>query len=293
MNIQLKKIDGTKREINIEVTGDIVKNKFEAAFKKIGLEAKVAGFRPGHVPRDILEKNFFSAANEYVIRELIPEIYDQAIAKESLDVLGLPGISDVKLDRSMLSFKAQVEVRPEINLKNYKGIKLKFRKIEVGLEDIKRHIDSLKESRKADNVDDAFAKSLGYPNLPQLEKAIETQIFIQKQRQQHNDLEEELINNVMSELDFKVPEALINRQIEELVKQIKLDMLLKGAPADKIQERENALPQELYPQAKEQVRVYLVLSEIARKENIPQDEHMSQKAIELLFREADWEEAAA
>ena len=47
MKTEVKKIDATKREVSIAVEGDIVKNKFEDVFKKIGLEAKVPGFRPG------------------------------------------------------------------------------------------------------------------------------------------------------------------------------------------------------------------------------------------------------
>ena len=123
----------TKREISVEVSGDIVKNKFEDVFKKIGKEAKVPGFRPGHAPRDILEKHFSSMRNELVLKELIPDVYNQAIEKEALDVIELPNISDVKLDRNTLSFKATVEVRPEIALKNYKGIKVNYKKLKLPL----------------------------------------------------------------------------------------------------------------------------------------------------------------
>ena len=55
MKTEVKKIDNSTREINVEVTGDVVKNKFEDVFKRISQEAKVPGFRPGHAPRDMLE----------------------------------------------------------------------------------------------------------------------------------------------------------------------------------------------------------------------------------------------
>lgn len=292
MKTEVKKIDGTKREINIEVSGDVVKNKFEDAFKKIGQEAKVPGFRPGHAPRDILEKNFSSAANELVLKELIPDIYNQAIEKESLDVIDTPDISDVKFDRNTLSFKASVEVKPEIDIKGYKGIKLNYKKVEVTPDDIKRNLDSLKESRKVDNIDDNFAKSLGYPGLAQLDEFLKMQIFIQKQNQQRLSMENEIIDSIIKDLDFKLPQALVNRQLEELLRQVKLDLALKGVSADKIEEQAKALTEELRPQAKKQVKVYLVLSEIAKKENISLDDHMPQRVIEFLLREADWKEAS-
>ena len=292
MKTEVKKIDGTKRSINVEVAGEVVKNKFEEVFKKIGQEAKVSGFRPGHAPRDVIEKNFSSTANELVLKDLIPDLYNKAIEKEALDVIDMPNISEVKLDRNNLSFRAEVEIRPEINLGNYKGVKISYKKIEISPDDIKRNLDSLKESRKIDNIDDNFAKSLGYPSLPELEKSIEKQLFIQKQNQQRKSIEEKLIEDIIKDLDFKVPQVLVSRQLEELKRQVKLDMALKGVPKEKIQEQENNLNAELSEEAKKQIKVYLVLLEIAKKVNIPQDDHMSQSVVEFLFREADWKETA-
>ena len=49
------------------------------------------------------------------------------------------------------------------------------------------------------------------------------------------------------------------------------------------------MSQELEPQAKRQVKIYLILSAIAKKENIPQDDHMPPKVMEFLLREANWD----
>jgi len=292
MKTEVKKIDSTKREISIEVSGDAVKNKFEEVFGKIAKEAKVAGFRPGHAPRDILEKHYSAQAHEQVLRELVPDIYNQAIDKEGLDVIELPEISGVKLDRMSLSFKATVETSPEIHLKAYKGIKISYKKISVSGEEIKRNIDSLKESRKAQTLDDGFARSLGYPNLQELEKAVERQIFINKENHERERLENEIVDTLMKDLDFRIPQSLVFRQLQELLRQAKVDLALRGAPREKIDEQEAKLKAELEPEARRQVRVYLVLSEIAKKEKIPIDDHMPRRVMEFLLREADWKEAA-
>jgi len=289
MKTEVKKIDSTKREVSIEVSGDIVKNKFEDVFKMIAQEAKVPGFRPGHAPRDILEKNFSSLAHERTVKELIPDVYKQAVEKEGLDVIELPDISDVKLDRNTLSFKATVEVRPQITIKNYRGIKVNYKKIEVSPDEIKRNLDSLKEARQVNAVDDSFSRSLGYPNISELEKAIERQDLIQKENQQRQKIETEIIETILKDLDFKLPQSLIDRQLEDLIRQAKLDLALKGFPRDKIDEQEKKLTQELEPQARRQVKTYLVLAEIAKKENITLDDHMPQKVIEFLLKEADWQ----
>jgi len=290
MKTEVKKMDSNKREISIEVSGDVIKNKFNEVFEKIAKEAKVPGFRPGHAPRDILEKKFSGHAQEMVIKDLVPELYNQAIDKEKLDVIELPNISDVKLDRMALSFKAEVEIRPEIAVKNYKGIKINYKKIEVAAEAIKRNIDSIKEARKIDVVDDNFAKGLGYPNIAELEKAMERQIYLQEENLQRQKIEKEIIDNITSGLDFKLPQSLVNRQLQDLLRQAKLDLALKGMPREKIDEQEKVMLEQLEPEAKSQVRVYLVLSEIAKKENIPIDDHLPHHVMEFLLKEADWQE---
>jgi FKBP-type peptidyl-prolyl cis-trans isomerase (trigger factor) len=290
MKTEVKKLDGTKREINVEVSGDIVKNKFKEVFEKIAKDAKVPGFRPGHVPIDILEKNFSSRAHETVLKELIPELYNQALDKERLEVVELPSITDVKLDRNNLSFKATVEVSPQIQLKNYKGLNVRYKKIEVSPDELKRHIDSLKESRKIDSIDDKIARSLGYPDTQELEKAIERHIYLEKENQQRQKIEQDILEGLTRDLNVKLPQSLVKRQLEDLLRQAKIDLALKGVPKEKIDQQENDLSQRLAPAAESQVRTYLILAEIAKKENIPQDEHMPQQVMEMLLREADWKQ---
>jgi len=292
METQVKKLDNGKKELSVSVSGEIVKNKFEEVFKKIGQEAKVPGFRAGHVPRDLLEKNFSAHAHEQVLKSLIPEVYNQAIEQEKIDVVALPEISDVKLDRAALSFKATVEVSPEINLKSYKGIKVNYKKIEVTPDDIKRNLDSLKESKKLEKIDDSVAKGLGYPSLTELEKALEKQLFIQKENEQRQRIEHELIETLTKDLNFGLPQSLVERQAQDTLRQVKLDFAMKGIPREKIEEGEKELLKEIQPQARRQVKVYLVLTEIAKKENIPVDDHMPSLVMELLLREADWQETA-
>lgn len=288
MKTEIKKLDSTKREISIEVSGDIVRNKFEDVFTRISQEAKIKGFRPGHTPRDIIEKNFSADAHNMVLKELIPTVYGQAVEKEGLEAIDLPNIFDVKLDRDALSFKAQVEISPEIAVKNYKGLKVNYKKIAVSPDEIKRNIDSLREARKVNAVDDNFAKSLGYPGLSELEMAVERQIFIQKDNQERQRIENDIIEQLTKDLDFKLPQSLINRQLEDLVRQAKLELALRGLSREDIEKQEKTLSSELEPQAKKQVKVYLVLAAIAKKENIPLDDHMPRHVIEFLLREADW-----
>ncbi|MFH1457600.1 MAG: trigger factor [Candidatus Omnitrophota bacterium] len=288
MKTEIKKLEGTKRELNIEVSGEVVKSKFEDVFAKISKSAKVAGFRPGHAPRDILEKHYASSAHEQVLKELVPDIYHEAIHKEGLDVVDYPQITDVKLERGKLAFKATFEISPEIEVRDYKGIKVSSKSIRVDQDEIKRSLDALKESRKIDAADDLFARSLGYPNLAELENAVSRQIFLQKDSEERQRIEHELIEHVLKDLNFKAPKSMVDRQLQDLVRQSKVNLAMKGLPREKIEEQEGVLTKELIPTAEKQVRVYLVLAAIAKKENMPLDDQMPRRAVEFLLREADW-----
>ncbi|MCX5700714.1 MAG: trigger factor [Candidatus Omnitrophica bacterium] len=288
MKTEVKKIDSNVRELNVEISGDVVKNKFEDVFKRIGSEAKVPGFRPGNAPRDILEKNYAALAHEQVLKELVPDIYNEAINKEGLDVIEMPEITDVKLERELLSFKAKVEVSPEISVKDYKGIKINYKSENVSADEIKRAVDSIKESRKFEKIDDNLAKSLGYPNMAQLEKVLEKQIFVQKENSERQKSESNIIESLVKGLDFKLPQSLVKRQLEDMVRQAKVDLALKGMSREKIDEQEKKIREELIPESEKQVKVYLVLAAIAKKENVAQDEHMPRKVMEFIMREADW-----
>lgn len=291
MKTEVKKVDSSTRELSIEVSGDVVKGKFEDVFQRITQEAKVPGFRVGHAPRDMIEKHYSANAHEQVVKELVPDLYHQAVEKEGLDVVGLPDITDVKLDRSSLSFKASVEISPEIPVKNYRGIKVKYTKASVSPEEIKRQLDSLKEAQKAEALDDSFARGMGYPDVAELERSLSAQLMLQKENAERQRIEHEIIEAVMKGLDFKPPQSLVQRQLNDLLRQTKLDLTLKGVPREKIGEQEKALQQQLDPEARRQVKVYLVLAAVARKEGIAPDEQMPRKVIELLLKSADWQTA--
>ena len=289
MKSQVTKLDGATRQITVEVSGDVVKNKFEEVFKKISQEAKIKGFRPGHAPRDIIEKEYSNTAHEQVLRELIPEVYQQVLDQEKLDVIDYPKISDVKLERAFLSFKAEVEVTPELEIKNYKGIKLTYARSKVSPDELKRQLDSIKESRKIDTLDDSFAQGLGYPSLEELKSVMERQIATSRDDAQRHTIEKQLLDHLTDKLEVKLPQSLVAKQLEDMLRQTKVDLALKGVPKEKIMKEEDALRKEIEPQARQQVLVYLVLASIARSEKIPVDDHMTHKVMELLYKNAAWE----
>jgi trigger factor len=161
MKVKSQKAKDNKVVLEVEVPKDAVLKKFDEVYQKIGQEAKVPGFRPGKAPRAVLEQHHGALAREEVIKGLITESYEKGVKDENIDVIDLPQITDVKLDANILTYKAEVEVKPEIKIKAYKGLKLKKEEVKVEAKEVTEYIAQLKKSR-GDIDDERLAKSLGY-----------------------------------------------------------------------------------------------------------------------------------
>lgn len=275
--------------LDIEVQEEQVKKKFDEVYEKIGQEAKVPGYRQGKVPRPILEQQHGSLAKEEVIKSLITESYEKSVKDENIEVIDLPQITDVKLEGKVLTYKAEVEVKPEIKIKKYKGLSLKKKEIKVEPSEIEEYIKQLKKGRGEEIADDRLAKSLGYRNNDELRDCLQKQLFLKKENEERARLEKDLIDQAVKNSSFQVPKTLVEKRKHELEHQAEHQMADYGLTPERIQERIKEFAPKFGAEAEEQVKVFLVLEAIAKLEKIPQDDHVLNKVIEFLFAEAEWQ----
>ena len=115
----------SRKDITIEVPAEQVKEEFDKTYSAYAKYAKVPGFRPGHVPINVVKQRFKKDARDDVIKEIIPHALEHAIVDNKLRPVGSPEIRDITVEEGQpLRFKAIIEVLPEFELKDYKGIKL-------------------------------------------------------------------------------------------------------------------------------------------------------------------------
>jgi len=146
MKTKLIDQDGCKRVIEVEVSTGKVEDKFTEIYKEIGKVAEVQGFRRGNAPKDIIEKKYSARAAEEVLKELVSNSYDDAIEELKIIPVELPKISDVKLERGKpLTYKAEVDIRPAVKIKKYKGLKINKNKTKIGDTDVEKALDNLRE----------------------------------------------------------------------------------------------------------------------------------------------------
>ena len=289
MKVVSKKSSDNKVMLDIEVSKEAIQKKYDEVYEKIGKEAKVPGFRPGTAPRNVLEQHHGKFAKEEVLKGLISDSYHESIKQENVDVIDVPEITEVKFEPEFLSYKAHVEVKPEIKIKQYKGLKLKKNEVKIEPSEIEEYIKQLKQPRGADISDEKLARGLGYKTKEELTECLSKQKFLEKENQERTRLESELIGQLSKNSSFKIPASLVERRFQELEHQAEHQLANYGLPEDRIKQRVEELKPQFKKEAEEQVKVFLILETIAKLENIKIDDHMPNRVVEFLFAEAEWE----
>ena len=128
MKSTLDKLDGLSRKLSIQVPADQVRDAFEKVYKGIQRNATIKGFRQGKAPLTTIRSLYRDRVQQDVIQDLISGSYQKALEEHNLDPVGFPKVSFEQFSEdSDFSFAAEVEIRPEIQLRKYEGLKVEKR----------------------------------------------------------------------------------------------------------------------------------------------------------------------
>ncbi len=151
MKMEMTELGPMKRALKIEVPAEEVSQRFARAYKDLNRQVQIPGFRPGKAPLALLEKRYAKAVEEDVVRSLVPDYYDRAIRQAGIVpvLVEIPPLDRVKIKKdSAFTFTATVEIKPKIDLRDYKApnpISLKPDKRTVTEEQIDRALAVLRE----------------------------------------------------------------------------------------------------------------------------------------------------
>lgn len=137
----------TKVKLTVEAGFDELKPELDKAYRTIGKQVKVQGFRPGKVPPRILDQRVGrGVVLEEAVNEAIPRLYGEAVEASSITPLAQPAIEVTELDdNTKLSFTAEVEVRPEFTLPDFSSLTVTVDDFVVSDEDVREQLDGLRE----------------------------------------------------------------------------------------------------------------------------------------------------
>lgn len=146
MKSTAENLSPTRVRLSIEVPFAEIKPSLDAAYKKIGAQIRVPGFRPGKVPARIIDQRVGrEAVLDEAVNEVVPRTYVEAAREHDVRALGQPDIEVTKRDGDSLNFTAEVDVRPEITLPELDGIAVTVDDAEVNDGDVDEQLNALRE----------------------------------------------------------------------------------------------------------------------------------------------------
>ncbi|MGA2516914.1 MAG: trigger factor [Thermodesulfobacteriota bacterium] len=144
MKASVEQISSVKRKISVEIPEDEVVKEVESFYKDLGKKAKIKGFRPGKVPRNILERYFKDYVKAEVIQKLIEESYPKALSETELQPVSPPAIDPGEfVGGKPFQYSAVFEIKPDVKPEGYTGLKLEGKKEEVKDEEVEQRLKAL------------------------------------------------------------------------------------------------------------------------------------------------------
>ena len=157
MSLQVEKLEKNMAKLTIEASAE----DFEKAIQKVYLKARgrinIPGFRKGKAPRKLIEKMYGTGVfYEDAANDLIPTAYAEALKDCDLEIVSRPEINVTQIEAGKpFIFTAEVAVKPEVTLGEYKGVEVEKSDVEVTEEDINKEVDKERENNsRTIDVDD-------------------------------------------------------------------------------------------------------------------------------------------
>ena len=147
MKSAVETLSATRVKLTVEVPFDELKPSLDAAYKKIGQQVRLKGFRPGKVPPAMIDQYVGrGAVLEEAVNDALPRLYGEAVRENDVDILGHPEIEVTQFnDGDQLVFTAEVDIRPEIQLPDYEGLPVTVEDAEVTDEQVDEQLQSLRD----------------------------------------------------------------------------------------------------------------------------------------------------
>jgi trigger factor len=142
----VEKLSPTRVRINVEVPFTELQPDFDRAYKELAKQVRLPGFRPGKAPAKLLEARIGKEAMlDQVVGDAVPGRYTEAVTSSDVRPLGQPEIEITNKEYGQdLTFTAEVDVRPEIELPDLEGLKITVDPIEVTDEEVDTELQNLR-----------------------------------------------------------------------------------------------------------------------------------------------------
>ncbi|MGP8152749.1 MAG: trigger factor [Smithella sp.] len=144
--VKMEELSSVKKKLSLEIPWTEVKNELDAVYREVGKKAKLKGFRPGKIPRKVLETYFKEQAEGETATNIVNKYYWQTLEDKGIVAVSRPEINQEGFkENTDFSFSASFETEPEFEPKGYKGIELEKEKLKVTDTDVEKRINEIRE----------------------------------------------------------------------------------------------------------------------------------------------------
>jgi trigger factor len=153
--LNFEDLSPTKKSIEVEISADRITSEANRVTNEFSRQAKLPGFRPGKVPMNVVRTRFAKEIQEEVMSRLLPVSFQEAISGKGLEPVGDPHLEhlDPFIEGAPVKYKAAFEVKPQIDLQEYRGIEVDEPKGEVAVTDVQAMIERLREQSSSYRVE--------------------------------------------------------------------------------------------------------------------------------------------
>ncbi len=146
MDVQLEQTGTFGRKLSITVPAPEVDKTFDAIAREFAKQARIPGFRPGKIPKDVLEKHYGQQIKSEVRERLIGDTLVSAMQDKQLSPVAAPHLHLGALDRgTAFSYTAEFEVTPDVPLQKYKELEVPAVKVEVAGAEVDAQLDTMRK----------------------------------------------------------------------------------------------------------------------------------------------------
>ena len=144
--VSANKVETNTYELTVSVGAEEFKKGIDKTYKKTVKNITVPGFRKGKAPKSIIEKLYGeSVFFEDTVNDMYPEAYTKAVEESGISPVDRPEIEITEVSAEGFTFTAKVTVRPEVTVKEYKGLKATKTPVSVSDEQVDEEIGKLRE----------------------------------------------------------------------------------------------------------------------------------------------------
>ncbi|MGZ6218511.1 MAG: trigger factor [Syntrophales bacterium] len=146
MAVRVEDVSPIKKKLLFDISWLEVKKELDTVYRDVAKKAKIKGFRPGKVPRDVLESLYKDHAEEETISNLVNRYYWEALKENKINAVTQPDIEQkgIEADKNF-TFTAVVEIEPVIDPTGYIGLELEKERHEVKDSDVEARLEEIRD----------------------------------------------------------------------------------------------------------------------------------------------------